>query len=145
MSTIFYHISEMYLGNTVSMSPRIPINQMTKIFGEDSVTPRICVGRTIDNCLTAIGYDLLGKKLFVYEIEIDVEEELGNFGMKYPTAKEVPDVATHHEVWLLKNSTFRLSDFETIDVVDLRTVYTSDGNQKYILWEWHWSQEKRAV
>jgi hypothetical protein len=49
-----YHVSEKYLGKEVMLSPRIPDNQMTKLFGEDSITPRVCFCECVCECLTAI-------------------------------------------------------------------------------------------
>lgn len=48
--TIYYHVSSNFFeGNT--FTPRIPRH---RDFGEDGVTPRICVAKTIDGCVTAM-------------------------------------------------------------------------------------------
>ena len=135
-----FHVSERYLGHEVLFEPRVPKNQMTKLFGEDSVTPRICFCESIGRCLTALGDNIKGKVLHVYEIDIDEEFERH---IKRPSLDEVPDVDTSGEIWLLKPCRLKLSQDETIIVFDGYDAYTKNKEKKYVKWNWAWKNNIR--
>ena len=72
---MYYHVSKQDLDGVI-LNPRIPTNSWFIDNGyEDDKTPRICVTKSIDNCLTAIGDDIKDMVLNVYIIE-PVNEEL---------------------------------------------------------------------
>lgn len=135
-----FHVSERYLGHEVLFEPRVPKNQMTKLFGEDSVTPRICFCENIGRCLTALGDNIKGKILYVYEIDID--EEFERY-IKRPSLDEVPDVDTSGEIWLLKPCRLKLSQNKTIIVFDAYDAYTKNKEKKYVKWNWAWENNIR--
>ncbi len=135
-----YHVSEKYLGKEVMLSPRIPNNQMTKLFGEDSITPRVCFCESVCECLTALGDNIKGKILYVYETDIGEEFE-GH--IKRPSLDEVPDVDTSGEIWLLKPCRLKLSQNETIIVSDGYDAYTKNKEKKYVKWNWAWKNNIR--
>ena len=137
-----YHVSEKYLGKEVMLSPRIPNNQMTKLFGEDSVTPRICFCESIGRCLTALGDNIKGKVLYVYET--DIGEEFEGY-IKRPSLDEVPDVDTSGEIWLLKPARLKLSQDEIIIVFDGYDAYTKNKEKKYVKWNWAWKNNIRRA
>ena len=135
-----FHVSERYLGHEVLFEPRVPKNQMTKLFGEDSVTPRICFCESIGRCLTALGDNIKGKVLYVYEI--DIGEEFEEY-IKRPSLDEVPDVDTSGEIWLLKPCELKLSQDETIVIFDGYDAYTKNKEKKYVKWNWAWKNNIR--
>ena len=99
---MYYHISEQDLDGVI-LNPRIPTNSWFIDNGyEDGKTPRICVAKSIDNCLTAIGDDIKGMVLNVYIIE-SINEELKT---KKPSKEEVPDVEITNEIWILNKGMY---------------------------------------
>lgn len=134
-----YHVSEKYLGKEVTLSPRIPNNQMTKLFGEDSITPRVCFCESVCECLIAIGDNLEDKELYVYEIVIDERVEISRGTIKYPDTTEVPDTDTFREIWLLRDCKLSLSNNKKIIVKDGYDAYIDENeSKKYVAWNWEW-------
>jgi len=95
-----YHVSVIYLGNHVIFKPKVP---KTKNITECTITKRICVSPTIEQCLFGIdgiselkysGIDKNG--WYIYQTE-----EVGL------PAKEVFDYEITNENWLLKESEFK--------------------------------------
>ena len=141
-----YHVSEKYLGKEVMLSPRIPNNQMTKLFGEDSITPRVCFCESVCECLTAIGDNLKDKELYVYEIVIDERTEINRGTIKRPDTTEVPDTDTFREIWLLRDCKLSLSNNKKIIVKDGYDAYIDENeSKKYVAWNWEWQNSLKIA
>lgn len=94
--------------------PRVPVTHMQ---GEDSVTKRICVAPTIEDCLSGIGltgrlhrclaanedalsYVTAGREMYPILIA-----EFSDFEEYYsPTPEQVPDVGMTNEHWILNRA-----------------------------------------
>lgn len=89
--TNLYHISENF-SNSLSLTPRIPNNFMTRNGYEDNITKRICLSTTINGCLAGLSKNIKNKQFHVYSIRTD----------KYiiPTIQQVPDSKITNEVWI---------------------------------------------
>ena len=128
-----FHVSEENLNNKV-LTPRIPTNSWFIDNGyEDNKTPRICVTKSIDNCLIAIGDDIKDMVLNVYVLE-KVDEELIT---KKPSKEEVPDVEVTNELWILNKARckflFRIKVGNAIKELN----YILDG-KLYTAWKWNY-------
>lgn len=100
----YYHVSEKK-SPFISLTPRIPSNHFTRIGAEDKVTPRICVSSSIDGALIALGKNLQGKVLYVYELDDYKGDVVTNSEIR--KRKLVPDAKVTGEVWLLKPAKLR--------------------------------------
>ena len=128
-----FHISKEDLSNKI-LVPRIPTNSWFIDNGyEDNKTPRICVAKSMDNCLTAIGDDSKDMVLNVYALE-KVEEELI---IKKPSKEEVPDAEVTNELWILNKARckflFRIKVGNAIEELN----YILD-NKLYTGWKWNY-------
>ena len=77
------------------LEPRIP---MSASHLEDRVTPRVCLGPTVEKCLTAIGFSLGPcpyKRILVLEFDLEDSE------IYTPTVEQLYDVVSTGEVWSL--------------------------------------------
>lgn len=115
---MYYHVSKQDLDGVI-LNPRIPTNCWFIDNGyEDSKTPRICVAKSIDNCLTAIGDDIKDMVLNVYIIE-PINEELKT---KKPSKEEVPDVEITNEIWILNKAKCKF--YKKIKILDVLKEFT---------------------
>lgn len=126
-----FHVSEKDLNNKV-LTPRVPRNSWFIDNGyEDGKTPRICVAKTIDNCLTALGDDIKDMIFNVYSLE-KADKDLIT---KIPTKEEVPDVEITNEIWILNEAKCKfLYKIKILNNVKEFT-YKIDG-KIYSAWEW---------
>lgn len=83
----------------INLEPRIP---KTKMRGEDGEIPRIGVALTIGSCLSAITSMDVGDKVHVYEAFVE------NTDLIQPSEDDVPDSFLTGELWLLKDTQFKL-------------------------------------
>lgn len=97
-----YHVSaDYYEPKTKLFTPRVPKHKMSQ---EDSVTPRICLGPTIERCLVALpdAYDIIyrGSKLRVYSCEV-TRDNCKNFipNQYIVDHRLVSDAHITQEVW----------------------------------------------
>lgn len=107
---MFYHVS-MDTSDIVDVfTPRIPTEQ-SRIEGEDRTVPRICVAKTIEDCLTGFpegGYKLEGNcpmLIRVYEFEEDdiVKENVVKAAELF-LANIVPDAWITGEHWVINQN-----------------------------------------
>ncbi len=128
-----FHVNKENLSNKV-LTPRIPKNSWFIDNGyEDNKTPRICVAKSIDNCLTAIGDDIKDMILNVYALE-KVEEELI---IKKPSKEEVPDVEVTDELWILNKARCKFLFRIKVGNVIKELNYILDG-KLYTAWKWNY-------
>lgn len=120
MYHIIYDLERKFVGledcwrwlETLVLEPRIPYHRM---IGEDRTTLRVCVGETIEDCVTAIGVEGVFRRCFYNEdfylpplyreneaYPIIIVELSDNLNYRTPTKAEVPDVAITNEKWLLE-------------------------------------------
>lgn len=102
----FYHVSSIYLGDECKLIPKIP-ETISKGFGEDSVTKRVCISPTIAQCLVGKSgvktlesalQDIMQPEYFVYKIDTN----------KAIPAESVHDYGITDEHWLLEENVFTL-------------------------------------
>ena len=130
---MYYHISEQDLDGVI-LNPRIPTNSWFIDNGyEDDKTPRICVAKSIDNCLTAIGDDIKDMVLNVHIIE-PANEELKT---KKPSKEEVPDVEITNEIWVLNKAKCKFLFKIKVGNVIEELNYILDG-KLYTAWKWNY-------
>lgn len=128
---MYYHVSKQDLDGVV-LNPRVPINSWFIDNGyEDCKTPRICVAKSIDDCLTAIGDNIKDMVLNVYIIE-PVSEELK---IKHPSKKEVPDVEITNEIWILNKAKCNFYKKIKVLIAIKELTYKLDG-EIYSGWKW---------
>lgn len=78
------------------LSPRVPINYLTKNGYEDNKTPRVCASSSIEGCLKALSRNLKDEKLFVHKVISDRTPI-------NPSISQVPDCKITDEVWFKNN------------------------------------------
>lgn len=88
---IVYRVYSEFLGYEIIASPKIPKNYMTLKGYEDNHTKRVCLCKTVDDCLTALSNDLEDTVFYVYTADIE--------NVYYPTIDELPDVELTGELW----------------------------------------------
>lgn len=108
-----YHISENIYENIETFNPRIPLSILKE---EDSSINRVCIAKSIQDCLSAINYHISVNYMFneleenesyvgnrivrVYEFDINEKDEnLLNYNQ---ISKYVPDSIQTKEYWYLK-------------------------------------------
>lgn len=112
----FYHISEDIYKNIKRFNPRIPLSILKE---EDSSINRVCIAKSIKDCLSAINYHISVNYMFneleendgyvgnrivkVYEFEIDENDT--NLLDYIKIQKYVPDSIKTNEYWYLKSLT----------------------------------------
>ena len=110
----FYHVSENIYENIKRFNPRIPLSILKE---EDSNINRVCIAKSIKDCLSAINYhisvnymfneleeneDYIGNRIIkVYEFEID-ENDMNLLDYK-KIQRYVPDSIKTKEYWYLKS------------------------------------------
>ena len=126
-----FHVSEEDLSCKI-LIPRIPKNCWLIDNGyEDNKTSRICVAKSIDDCLTAIGDDIKDMIFNVYALE-KVDEDLI---VKKPTKEEVPDVEVTNELWVLNKAKCKFLYKIKVCSIIKELNYTLD-NEIYSAWKW---------
>lgn len=89
-----YHVSKRNRGPEITFIPRIPLEAMS---GEDEKIKRVCLSKTIEGALIALGNQ------FPYDDFICYVYELSNNPKIYkPSKTEVPDVEETGELWALE-------------------------------------------
>ena len=86
-----YHISE--FKNIEMLIPSIPSNYLTDKGYEDNTTPRVCVARSINECIIGKGDLKVNTKLYVYS-------PTEKYEIYRPSEKEVPDCSVTGELWI---------------------------------------------
>lgn len=143
MYHIIYDLERKFVGledcwrwlETLVLEPRIPYHRM---IGEDRSTPRVCVGETIEDCVTAIGVEGVFKRCFYnedfylpphveYEAYPIVVVKLSNdLYYRTPTEAEVPDVAITNEKWLLEAAVPVNAEIVWLDISSIEAYYDFD-------------------
>lgn len=107
---MFYHVSMDTSDIVEEFSPRIP-TEHSRIEGEDRTVPRICVAKTIEDCLTGFpegGYRLEGNcpmLIRVYEFdEKDIPKENVVRAPELFLKNIVPDAWITGEHWIVNQS-----------------------------------------
>ena len=107
---MFYHVSMDTSDIVEKFTPRIPTEQ-SRIEGEDRTVPRICVAKTIEDCLTGFpegGYKLeenCPMLIRVYEFdEADIEKENVVRAPELFLKNIVPDAWVTGEHWIINQS-----------------------------------------
>lgn len=107
---MFYHVSLDTSDIVEEFTPRIPTEQ-SRIEGEDRTVPRICVAKTIEDCLTGFpegGYRLEGNcpmLIRVYEFdEKDIQQENVVRAPELFLQNIVPDAWITGEHWIVNQS-----------------------------------------
>jgi len=90
-SVFFFFASKNETLNNKIIEPRVPINLMK---GENSKKKRICVGRTVSDCLSGIMDIKYNDILSIYLCNPDKD------AIYFPTIIDVPDIYTTGEFWL---------------------------------------------
>ena len=91
-------------GDSMILSPRIP-KSIDEENGEDSERPRICVCKTVSDCMKSIQTNLFdGCNINIYSCDVPETD------IYIPTPEEVPDVNETNEVWLQKDTKFILEE-----------------------------------
>ena len=91
-----FFISDKYMDGAI-LNPRIPDNYFTQNGYEDITTPRVCFCSKVNNCLTALGQNVSGKKFYVYSPATREGLEVWQ-----PNEHSVPDSKVTNEYWILK-------------------------------------------
>lgn len=93
---MLYHLSDVFLGDIIKLSPRIPRDPMP---GEDRSIPRICVSESIEGCLLALKNCYYNAGVwFVYQTKQSKK--------KYFSPINVPDAEQTGEKWLRTQTLF---------------------------------------
>lgn len=95
-----YHVSEN--PNLSLMTPRVPVNKLTKKGYENSTTGRISFAPTIGDCISAAPRGKAGEILYVY-----TPTSINKSAVYHPKPSEVPDAKYSHEVWYLEPTTVK--------------------------------------
>ena len=65
-----FHISDKYLGDDITMTPRVPSGQsLSEIHSKYKLIPRICCSDTIEKCLAGITKLKIKEEMYVYELK----------------------------------------------------------------------------
>lgn len=144
MYHIIYDLERKFVGledcwrwlETLVLEPRIPYHRM---IGEDRTTPRVCVGETIEDCVTAIGVEGVFRRCFYNEdfdlpplyreneaYPIIIVELSDNLNYRTPTEAEVPDVAITNEKWLLEAAVPMNAEIVWLDISSIEAYYDFD-------------------
>lgn len=112
----YFHVSEVFLGMAVTMSPRVPKRRAPD---EDDRTPRICAAAAISSCLRMVAWTDYQEEFHVYGLVTNpVKAGLNATNLRHA----VPDFAKtgrHQEVWLERQSTFAYLGKVRMSRVDL--------------------------
>lgn len=126
---MFYHVSLETNKIIKEFTPRVPIEK-NRMVGEDRVSERICVGKTIEDCLSAFpkgGYVLLGDShtmMRVYEFdENDVEKENIISPTELFFSEKVPDAWVTGEYWITNQTLKPVRSY----VIKLKRVVIDDA------------------
>lgn len=75
--------------------PRIP---MSAGYNEDKTIPRVCLAPRVEQCITAIGFNIGPNR---YKPIVILEFDLEDWEVYCPTVEQLPDVEDTGEVWSL--------------------------------------------
>lgn len=76
---IYFHVSSSYLGDSIYLTPKVP-DTISKGYGEDSITKRVCVSPTVAQCLMGKSgvktlqsalEDIIKYSYYIYRIKTD--------------------------------------------------------------------------
>lgn len=107
-----YFVSSEFFEENEIIFPRVPTNYFILNHYEDYLTPRICFGRSINDCLMSLAKDLKNEKLYVYNISEDSD-------ITSPLVAPihiVPDYEITHEIWV--TNPIKLNCIGRIEVKD---------------------------
>lgn len=107
---MFYHVSLDTSSIVEEFTPRVP-NEQSRIEGEDRNIPRICVAKSIEDCLTGFpegGYQLEGNcplLIRIYEFDEEtIEKENVVRAPELFLRQLVPDAWVTGEHWIMNQS-----------------------------------------
>lgn len=132
--------AERYL-SAQSFNPVVPESYS---YNEDRITPRLCVARSIEDCITGIGvqrvffrcleawdapsYGSFGQEQYPIGIlEIEVPESC----MRVPDKSQVPDVDFTHELWICSGE-FEIIDRKIVWIDGVGNTLLSRERERYI-------------
>jgi len=98
-----YHVSSKYLGEEVTLIPRIPPSQsLQERQGKYRDVPRICCSDTIEQCLRGITKLHLEKRMYVYRT-------VGKIDVDWDSPRQAcDDWEVTDEAWLHEPTRFKL-------------------------------------
>lgn len=108
---MLYRIDSFY-ADKITMTPTIPINDLTENGHEDNKTPRLCFSDSLIGCLAAQGTSCFNYSYIVY---VPVNQKIK---VHKPTKKQCPDAHITGEVWYTG---------KPIELVPIGKLYTSDN------------------
>lgn len=126
-SIMLFHISPIKLTDTV-LVPRIPSSIDTS-HNENSDRKRICFGRSINGCLSAVSYggntlENMTRVWYVYS-PTDIDTRF----LYQPSLKEVPDVDVTREIWYTKKCHLKYKGMIFVtEALKLKKEFRDDSN-----------------
>jgi hypothetical protein len=126
-----YHLSEKPL-SSLTMSPRVPDNYMTRKGFEDAVTPRVSFAESVDGAIRGLSMKLSGKELHVYV-------PVGKYDRLVPTIAQVPDSKVTSEQWVTSDVKVKLlGKIKVVSPKDVPMPYTLSDGTVHELYDANW-------
>lgn len=114
---------------------------MTDVGAEENKTPRISFATSIDGALIALGYNLKGKKFYVYTGDLTNQRTIGTSTLL--SKNYVPDAHHTGEVWVLDPIRIKLESMIQVIEADKPLPYSYRvGNKELDAEVWSWKYRR---